>query len=46
MPIFLLLPNLISNLKRKHAGGGTNIMVNNWFIEPDPNPIQPQVRVP
>jgi hypothetical protein len=42
MPVFFP----ISSLKRKHAGRGTNITVNNWFMDPNPNPIQFQIRVP
>jgi hypothetical protein len=41
MLIFLLLPNPIGSLKRKHTRKRTNIIVDSWFIEPDPNPIQP-----
>jgi hypothetical protein len=31
----------MGNLKIKHTGGGTNVTVDSWFIEPDPNPVQP-----
>jgi hypothetical protein len=40
MPVSFLLPNPIGSLKKKYTRRGTNITVNNWFIEPDPNPIQ------
>jgi hypothetical protein len=33
------LPNPINSIKRKHTGEGTNITVDSWFIEPDPNPV-------
>jgi hypothetical protein len=39
MPVSFLLPNPIDSLKKKYTGEGTNITVDSWFIEPDPNPI-------
>jgi hypothetical protein len=44
--VSLLLPNPIGSLKRKYAGRGTNITVDGWFTEPDPNPPPSQIGVP